>query len=321
MATLQRTDLAPLVSVVVPCYNEDATLPELYRELDRVFGTLSERLEVVLVDDGSTDRTREIIQELVESDGRVRGVIFSRNFGHEAGIQAGIAEARGDAVIVMDADLQDSPDALPLLIAAWCDGADVAYAVRLARKENAFLRMAFSGFYRFAGRTMNIDLPRDAGPFCLMSRRAVDALKSLSEHGRYFPGLRAFIGFRQVAVPVERQARFAGETKYPLKKRISLGVEAIFSFSSAPLRLVTGLGIASSLVSVIAGTFIVIASLGGIYVVPGWTSLITVVLLIAGVQLLTLGIVGEYVGKVYDEVRDRPKYVVAETLASRVSDN
>ena len=320
MVTVHPANLVSLVSVVVPCFNEEATLPELYRELERVFRGRDETLELVLVDDGSSDRTREIIHSLVETDERVRGVIFSRNFGHEAGIQAGIAAASGDAVIVMDADLQDSPDALPLFIAAWHNGADVAYAVRLARKENALLRMAFSGFYRLAERTMNIDLPRDAGPFCLMSRRAVDTLNALSEHGRYFPGLRAFIGFNQVAVPVERQARFAGETKYPLKKRIGLGIEAIFSFSNAPLRLVTGIGIASSFVSVLAGTLIVMGSLSGVYVVPGWTSLITVVLLIAGVQLLTLGIVGEYVGKVHDEVRGRPKYVVSEIIESVSND-
>ncbi len=249
---------------------------------------------------------------MAERDPRVRGLTLSRNFGHEAAIEAGMRDARGDAVAVMDADLQDSPDALGKLIAAWEEGADVAYAVRRDRKEGRLLRMAFSGFYRLAGRMMSIELPEDAGPFSLMSRRAVDVLIAMPEYNRYFPGLRAFTGFRQVAVEVERHERVAGETKYSLSGRIAGAINAIVSFSKLPLRAVTVLGFVTAGISLVAGVYVAIASIVGSDLAPGWASLMVVVLFLAGVQLVTLGIVGEYVGKVYDEVRRRPTFVVQD---------
>lgn len=282
--------------------------------MTRQFDGSAHRLELVLVDDGSRDGTTDLIRTLAEEDDRVHGVILSRNFGHEAAIEAGLHAASGDAVIVMDADLQDSPDALHRLIAAWEDGADVAYAVRKDRKEGAVLRAAFSGFYRLAARVMSIDLPRDAGPFCLMSRRVVDVLNALPEHGRYFPGLRAFAGFRQMPIEVERQERLAGETKYSFTKRTAGAINALVSFSKLPLRLVSALGLVSAALSIVAAIFVIASKLSGADLAPGWASVIVVVLFLAGIQFLTLGILGEYVGKVYDEVRRRPTFIVAEDL-------
>ena len=288
----------------------------LYRRLAHQLEPLPHDFELVLVDDGSRDGSSDMIVEMAAADPRVRGVRLSRNFGHEAAIEAGIREARGDAVAVMDADLQDSPEALLQLIQAWEDGADVAYAVRRNRKEGFLLRTAFSGFYRLAGRMMSIDLPEDAGPFSMMSRRAVDVLNAMPEHNRYFPGLRAFTGFNQVAVEVERHERHAGETKYSISKRTAGALNAIVSFSKLPLRAVTVLGFIAAGLAIVAGLWVIIASLFADGLAPGWASIMAVVLLLAGVQLVTLGIVGEYVGKVYDEVRKRPTYVVADRYES-----
>jgi polyisoprenyl-phosphate glycosyltransferase len=303
----------PLISVVVPVYNEQETLEALYEQVDAVFADLPHDLELLLVDDGSWDASPAMIRDLVVSDMRVVGMRLSRNFGHEAAIEAGIRAARGDAVIVMDADLQDSPDALPRLVDEWEGGADVAYAVRRDRKEGPLQRLAFSVFYRAARRIMSIDLPRDAGPFCLMSRRATDAVNGMREINRYFPGLRAFAGFRQVAVEVERNPRFAGETKYSFTRRTAGAVNAIVSFSKIPLRLVTLLGFVAAAISILGALWVLIGGAVADQAAPGWVSLMTVVLLVSGVQLVTLGIVGEYVGKVYDEVRARPNFLVAET--------
>lgn len=305
-----------MISIVVPVFNERETLPELYRQLTGRLALTPHDFEIVLVDDGSRDGSTRMIEELSEKDPRVRGLRLSRNFGHEAAIEAGIRDARGDAVAVMDADLQDSPDALGKLIAAWEEGADVAYAVRRNRKEGRLLRLAFSGFYRLAGRMMSIDLPEDAGPFSLMSRRAVDVLNAMPEHNRYFPGLRAFTGFRQVAVEVERHERLAGETKYSISKRAAGALNAIVSFSKLPLRAVTVLGFVTAGISILAGVYVAVSSIVSSDLAPGWASLMVVVLFLAGVQLVTLGIVGEYVGKVYDEVRRRPTFVVADRYES-----
>ncbi len=309
---MSAPDLSSLVSVVVPVYNERENLAELHSRVTKAVSSTGHPFEIVLVDDGSVDGSTEMIRELSESDPRVVGVRLSRNFGHEAAIQAGMHESRGAAVIIMDADLQDSPDALADFIRCWDEGADVAYAVRTDRKESRLQRAAFSGFYRIAARMMHIDLPRDAGPFSLMSRRVVDVLCAMGEHNRYFPGLRAFAGFTQVGVPVERHARLAGETKYSFGVRTGGAINAITSFSKIPLRLVTMLGFIAAGISLLGALYVLFGSAFSDDAVPGWVSLMTVVLLISGIQLLTLGIVGEYVGKVYDEVRNRPKFIVAD---------
>jgi polyisoprenyl-phosphate glycosyltransferase len=308
----------PLISIVIPVFNEQEVLEELYRRLVTAVGSVGHEVEIVFVDDGSTDRSREIVRALAAADVRVRAVFFSRNFGHEAAIHAGLREALGDAVVVMDADLQDSPEALPELIHTWEGGADVAYAVRHDRKEGPLQRTAFSAYYRIATRVVDVELPIDAGPFSIMARPVVDAINGMSEHGRYFPGLRAFVGFRQVPVDVERAERFAGETKYSFRRRMSGAIHAILAFSKLPIRAVTMLGFVTAAIAIVGAAWVVVASLVGGAAVPGWVSLMTVVLLVAGVQLVTLGIVGEYVGKIYDEVRARPPYIVAERIGGAV---
>ncbi len=303
-----------LISLVVPAYNEEEVLEEFHREVSAEIDRSPDDFEFVFVDDGSRDRTATIMRELTERDSRVRAVLLSRNFGHEAAIEAGMRAARGDAVIVMDADLQDGPEILPRLIAAWRDGAEVVYAVRTERKEGRLLRAAFSGFYRLATRVMSIDLPRDAGPFSLMDRQVVDVLNGLPEKGRYFPGLRAFAGFRQVPVEAQRRERAAGETKYSLVKRTLGGTNAIFSFSKLPLRLMTLMGFLMAVLAVVGLVWVIIGTIVGASIANGWASLMIVMLFIGAAMFLFMGILGEYVGKIYDEVRSRPNYVVAEEL-------
>jgi len=309
--TIEKDAVTGLISVVVPVYNEREVLQELHRRVSAAMSAIDHQLEMVLVDDGSRDGSTAMIESLADVDSRLTGVILSRNFGHEAAIAAGLREARGDAVIVMDADLQDSPELLPQLVQAWAAGADVVYAVRRDRKEGLLQRAAFSAFYQLTARIVDIDLPRDAGPFCLMSRPVVDAMNQMSERGRYFPGLRAFTGFTQVPVELERAARFAGETKYSLRRRTPGAVNAIFSFSKFPLRLVTLLGFICAGLALLGAIWTVGSAVFGTATAPGWVSVMAVVLIFSGVQMMTLGIVGEYVGKVYDEVRARPSFIIA----------
>ena len=303
-----------LISLVVPAYNEEEVLEAFHREVSAEIDRLPDDFEFVFIDDGSRDRTAAIMRDLAASDQRVRAVILSRNFGHEAAIEAGLMAARGDAVIVMDADLQDGPEILPRLIAAWREGGQVVYAVRKGRKEGRMLRAAFSSFYRLAGRVMSIDLPRDAGPFSLMDRQVVDVLNTLPEKGRYFPGLRAFAGFNQVPVEAERRERLAGETKYSLVKRTLGGTNAIFSFSKLPLRLMTFMGFAMAMLAIAGLIWVIVGAIVGSGSAQGWTSVMTVMFFLAAVMFIFMGIIGEYVGKIYDEVRARPNYVVAEEL-------
>ena len=303
-----------LISLVVPAYNEEEVLEAFHREVSAEIAGLPDEFEFVFVDDGSRDRSAAIMRDLAANDPRVRAVLLSRNFGHEAAIEAGLNAARGDAVIVMDADLQDGPEILPRLIAAWREGGQVVYAVRTGRKEGRLLRTAFSGFYRLAGRVMSIDLPRDAGPFSLMDRQVVDVLNTLPEKGRYFPGLRAFAGFNQVPVEAERRERLAGETKYSLVKRTLGGTNAIFSFSKLPLRLMTFMGFAMAVLALAGVIWVIIGAIIGSGEARGWTSVMTVMFFLAAVMFIFMGIIGEYVGKIYDEVRARPNYVVAEEV-------
>lgn len=301
-----------LISAVVPVYNETEVLPELHRQVSAVLSALDYDYEIVLVDDGSSDGSADMIRQLAADDDHVVGVKLSRNFGHESAINAGLHSAAGDAVIVMDADLQDSPDALPRLIAEWEKGAGVVYAVRKDRKEGVLQRAAFSSFYRLAEKIVDVTLPRDAGPFCLMSRAVVDQINGMTEHNRYFPGLRAFVGFTQVPVEVERNARLAGETKYSFRQRTTGALNAVLGFSKLPLRIVTVIGAIVGAISLLGILWVVISSAMTDTGTPGWVSLMTVVLFFSGLQLVTLGIVGEYVGKVYDEVRARPRFIISE---------
>jgi len=301
----------PALSVIFPVFNEEDTIPELYRRLKSALpGSVS--FEVIFVDDGSTDKSAEIIINLRAEDPAVKLLRFSRNFGHQAAISAGIDHCLGDAVALMDADLQDPPDILPKMLELWREGAEVVYAVRQNRKEGGLKRFAYYSFYRLLQVIANIDIQLDSGDFCLMDRKVVDQLRSLPERNRFIRGLRSWVGFKQVPIYYERDARYAGEVKYSFRKLIGLGLNGIVSFSSFPLRLATYLGFLTCFAGLLYVTYAVSA-----YVIyhqspQGWTSLTVLVLLVGGVQLVLLGAIGEYISKMYDEVKKRPNYIIRE---------
>ena len=301
----------PKLSVVTPAYNEEDSLPEFYRQLREVLQRVDGMdYEIIIVDDGSIDRTREIIHDLHQDDGKLRGIYLSRNFGHQASIMAGLRYATGDVIAVMDSDLQDSPKALPLFLEKWHEGYDVVYAVRKKRKESLIKRMLYSVFYMILERITSFRIPLDAGDFSLMTRKVVNKLNGLSEHNNFVRGLRAWVGFKQVGIPIERDARFAGSPQYSVGKLIKLATDGFFGFSWVPLRLLTVLGVFSFCVSLIYMTAILYLRITSSFELPGWTTLILTVVGFGGVHLAALGIVGEYIGRIYDEVRNRPHYIV-----------
>ena len=317
------------ISLVIPVYNEEAVLPALESRLTATLARLGGSAEVLLVNDGSRDGTEQLIGELAVRDPRFRAIHFSRNFGHQAAITAGVQHARGQVVIVMDADLQDPPELLEQMLAKWREGYQVVYAKRESRQhESAFKRGLAYSFYRVLTRLSDVRIPEDTGDFCLMDRVIVDHLNAMPERHRYMRGLRAWLGFRQTAVLFVRPPRAAGEPKYTFRKSLSLGLNAILSFSKVPLRLGTYLGfIVSGLSFLLALAFIAMRLIGVQVMVRGWASTIVLVLFLGGVQLLTLGIIGEYLSRIYDEVKQRPLYVIrradgftVETLRDPVED-
>jgi glycosyltransferase involved in cell wall biosynthesis len=298
-------------SVVVPVFNEVDIISELYRRLSAVLEQMGQPWEIVLVDDGSRDGSTEQMLELAAHDERVRPVIFSRNFGHQIAITAGLDYARGEAVVIMDADLQDPPEIIPELVAKWREGFEVVHAVRTEREgETAFKRVTASLFYRLINRITDVQIPLDAGDFRLLDRKAVDTLKGMRERHRFPRGMAAWIGFRQTTVPYRRAARFAGETKYPLRKMLRLALTAITGFSYFPLQIATYLGFICAGLSAIAIPVVVVLRLAGKQAFLGQASTLIAVLFLGGVQLICLGILGEYIGRLYDEVKGRPLYVV-----------
>jgi len=307
-----RDEAAPVISVVVPIYNEEANLPVLVERLTRTLTALGTIYEVIFVDDGSRDRSRELLREFHGRDPRLKLVGLSRNFGHQVAISCGIDFARGDGVVVMDGDLQDPPEVLPDLIARWREGFDVVYAVRQERKENLIKRVAYKSFYWLLRRVSYLDIPLDSGDFSLMDRRVVDILKRMPERNRFVRGLRTWIGLRQTGFVYARAARHAGQSKYTLTKLMRLAFDGLVSYSFVPLRLVSNLGLLVSLSALAYMVYLLMARLFGDQVIQGWTSTVVIVLFLGGVQLLSLGIIGEYVGRVFDEVKQRPQYIVGE---------
>jgi dolichol-phosphate mannosyltransferase len=310
----QRTQAPPVYSIVAPIYNEEETLPAFYKRITAVMDGLGESYEIVLVDDGSRDVSAGLLRALHEHDPHVRVVRFSRNFGHQAAISAGLDHARGQAVVIIDSDLQDPPEVIPDLVARWRDGAEVVYAQRRGRPgETRFKLFTAALFYRLIGRLTAVTIPRDTGDFRLLDRCVVDTLVRMREHHRFMRGLSAWVGFRQEAVLYDRQERYAGTTKYPLARMVTFAVDAITGFSYVPLQLATTLGFVLAAVSLIG---IIVASalrLAGVAIQGQATTLVTV-LLLGGIQLIFLGIIGEYLGRIYDEVRARPLYIVREVL-------
>ncbi len=307
-------DTHPTYSIVAPVFNEAETLPHFYERVAHIMEDIGETFEIVLVNDGSRDKTYAIMKELHEKDARVRVVDFSRNFGHQIAISAGLDYAQGDAVVILDSDLQDPPEVIPELIARWKDGAEVVYAQRATRKGETFFKLATAAaFYRLIRRITAVDIPSDTGDFRLLDRQVVDTLVKMREHHRFMRGLSAWVGFRQEAVKYERQERFAGTTKYPLTKMIRFSLDAITSFSHVPLQIATSLGFALALVSLLGILIAIILRVFTDAIVGQATTLI-MVLFMGGIQLIFLGIIGEYLGRIYDEVRARPLYIVRKVL-------
>lgn len=314
LETGQVSTIQPTFSIVAPVFNEEETLPHFYRRVIEVMEGIGKPFELILINDGSRDDSFRTMYELHRRDARVRVIDFSRNFGHQIAISAGLDYARGAAVIIIDSDLQDPPEVIPQLIARWQDGAEVVYAQRSRRKgETKFKLMSAAIFYRLMTRITSISIPHDTGDFRLLDRRVVDALVKMREHHRFMRGLSAWVGFRQEAVLYERQERFAGSTKYPLFKMIGFSLDAITSFSHLPLELATSFGFVLAAISLVG---IVVAALLRIFTgaIVGQASTLILVLFLGGIQLIFLGIIGEYLGRIYDEVRARPLYIAREVL-------
>lgn len=306
----------PLISLVLPCYDEEAVLAETLARLDALAGTVADcDFEFIFVDDGSKDGTRDILRKAARGDGRIRLIALSRNFGQQIAVTAGIDMARGDAVVLMDCDLQDPPEIVARMVELWRQGYDVVYGQRISRSgESWFKRASARGFGAMISRLSEVPIPADTGDFRLMSRRVVDTLKVMPERHRFLRGMVAWTGFRQTALPFDRPPRFAGETKYPLRKMLRLAADGLMSFSTRPLQMAILLGLTAAGLAVLGIFYALIMRLFTSVWVEGWTALMIAILFLGGVQLVSLGIIGEYIGRIYSEVQRRPLYVVDERM-------
>ncbi len=302
----------PVFSVVVPIWNEEAVIPELYRRVIETMDSTGASWELICINDGSHDRSLQMLIELRAQDERVKVIDFSKNFGHQIAITAGADYAEGDAVIVMDADLQDPPDVVLRMIEQWRAGYEVVYAVRAKREGETWFKLTTAKlFYRLMQRISDVNIPLDAGDFRLMDRRVVLAMRQLREKHRFMRGLSSWVGFKQIGVEYERAERYAGETKYPLRKMLRLALNAITSFSYLPLQLATYFGFALAFVSLVGIVLTIFLRLSGSSAFAGQATTLVSVLFLGGIQLIFLGIIGEYLGRIYDEVKARPLYIVS----------
>jgi glycosyltransferase involved in cell wall biosynthesis len=311
----------PELSLVIPCYNESAVLPLLRERLLQSLPSTGAGWEVILVDDGSHDDTFKQLTAMHAADARFKVLSFSRNFGHQTAVFAGLSHASGDFVAVMDADLQDPPEFLLKCVEKLKEGYDVVYAVRRQRKENPLKKVCYSAFYRLLKSISEVEIPLDAGDFCVMRQRVVGVLREMPERNMFVRGLRAWSGFRQIGMEYERAARAAGETKYPFNKLVRLAMDGVFAFSPLPLRLAAYVGFGSLVVALMATIFLIIWKILGFRMlghypseVPGWTSLVCLMLFLNGVQFLILGVMGEFIGRIYNETKQRPRWIVRESL-------
>jgi dolichol-phosphate mannosyltransferase len=304
------------LSIVVPCFNEEEVVSETVRRLKALRGELANLdVEVIFVDDGSNDRTRDLLKSFAAEDDGIRLIAFARNFGHQIAVTAGVDAAKGDAVVLIDADLQDPPEVIHEMISKWRDGFDVVYGVRTDRKgESLFKRMTARWFYRLLNSLSDVPIPLDTGDFRLISRRVADTLRAMPERDRFVRGMVSWVGFRQIALPYRRGKRFAGTSKYPLGKMLRFATDGILSFSRMPLQMSATAGMLCASLALLGIIYSVLVRLFTHDWVEGWTALMVAVLFIGGVQLIAIGIVGEYVGRIYNEIKKRPLYVVQEYI-------
>jgi polyisoprenyl-phosphate glycosyltransferase len=301
-------------SFIVPIYNEEETLPELYRRLEAVMGQMDGAVELILINDGSRDRSLAIMRTLHDQDPRVCYISLARNFGHQTAVTAGLNFSRGQVVVILDADLQDPPELIPSMVEQWKQGFDVVYAQRTQRhRESWFKRLTAYGFYRILKQLADVDIPTETGDFCLLDRQAVDVLNAMPERNRYIRGLRSWIGFRQTAVLFERDPRYAGTVKYTFRKSLALATNGLVSFSTVPLRLSTYLGFFSAIIALIM-VFLVIywRFFYPTSPITGYAIVAVAIFFLGAVQLFSIGILGEYIGRIYEEVKNRPLYTLSE---------
>ena len=306
----------PLVSVVVPCYNEEEVLLECHSQITSVLEAYcGEDYEIVYVNDGSKDRTEEILRSIHGISGRVRAVMLSRNFGHQAAVTSGLTAARGQCAVIIDADLQDPPAVIPQMLARWREGYQVVYGIRESRAgESGFKLWTAQLFYRVINRLADVEIPLDSGDFRLLDRQAISAMLSMPERHRLLRGMSSWIGFRQFGLKYARSARFAGTTKYPIGKMLNLALDGIFSFSTVPLRFVTILGLVTAAAAASGILYSLIVRIFTPHWVAGWATLILAVLFMGGVEMFCFGILGEYIGRIYTEIKQRPLFLIREVL-------
>jgi dolichol-phosphate mannosyltransferase len=309
-----KKNARPVISIVIPVFNEEEVLPKLHERLTPVLESVEEDFEVVFVDDGSTDASGTILQQINEKDPRYKTVQFSRNFGHQTAISAGLGYVTGDACAIMDADLQDPPEVLPKFLEKWREGYHVVYAVRRKRKENIFKRAAYAIFYRVLAKISHIQIPIDSGDFCVMDRKIINLLNKMPERNRFVRGIRSWVGFRQIGLSYERDRRYAGEVKYTFRKLLRLAFDGVVSFSFVPLKMASLFGFIVSVFAFIYAAATLFQKLFTDTTVPGYTTTIILVCFLGGVQLITIGILGEYVGRIFDEVKNRPLYLVKNLI-------
>ena len=305
------------ISVVIPMYYEEEVAQECYERMTNVLkGINNYEYEIIFVNDGSKDKTLEILENIAQNDKNVKVISFSRNFGHQCAVTAGIKYVTGDAVVIIDADLQDPPELIPEMLKWWEDGNEVIYGKRKTRDgESAFKLLTAKMFYKTLNALSDVDIPKDTGDFRLVDRKVIDVVNSLPEHNKFLRGLFSWVGFKQAPFEYERKERFAGKTKYPLKKMLKLASDGIISFSSKPLKLVGGLGVLSITISLIILIYSIISYIFNLNsLTAGWTSIMVTVTLFSGVQLLSLWIISEYIGRIYEETKQRPQYIIDKKI-------
>jgi polyisoprenyl-phosphate glycosyltransferase len=304
----------PKYSLVIPVYNEESTIPELYQRVSAVMDQLDGSSELILINDGSKDRTLALLRELHDRDDRVVYLSLARNFGHQVAVTAGLNYVRGQAIIILDADLQDPPELIPEMLTLWRQGYHVVYAQRTKRlQESWFKRLCAYAFYRILKQLANVNIPTDTGDFCLMDRQVVDLLNQMPERNRYLRGLRSWVGFNQIALKFERDSRFAGEVKYTFTKSFALAVNGLVSFSSIPLRLSTYLGLVSAVMAIGMAILVLYWRIFTPHSsLTGFATIAIAIFFLGAVQLISIGILGEYIGRIYEEVKNRPLYTIAE---------